>query len=157
LLVDRAIEVSQAAFDLHVSFVDASRSASSACEAVPPLFEFRNIALNPAHYRRMGQKTPAFGHHFQEIRKLSLNLRYHRTQRMMISQSKWRPLKRSSMLSIRVRLLQRSVHAKYAALFPVSPEPRLSATSNRTSVMALADRQCLSCRDMRDGLGDARS
>src|SRR5258706_2950008 len=32
--------------------------------------------------------------------KLSLNRRYHRTQRVMISRSKWRPLKRSSTLSM---------------------------------------------------------
>src|SRR5271166_6307931 len=42
-------------------------------------------------------------------RKLSLNLKYQRTQRMMISRSKWRPLKRSSMLSNRVRFLKRRV------------------------------------------------
>ena len=54
-------------------------------------------------------------------RKLSLNLRYQRTQRMMISRSKWRPLKRSSMLSIRVRFLQR--RGEYAPLLPFAPEP----------------------------------
>src|SRR5208282_4016566 len=47
-------------------------SASSACEAVPTLFEFRNIALDPAHYRRMGQRNPAFDHHFHEIAKAEL-------------------------------------------------------------------------------------
>ena len=50
LLVDRAIEVSPVAFDLHVGFIDPPGSASSACEAVPTLFEFQNIALDPAHY-----------------------------------------------------------------------------------------------------------
>src|SRR5208282_5003753 len=123
LLVDRAIEVSPAAFDLHVGFIDPPGSASSACEAVPTLFEFRNIALDPAHDRRMGQRNPAFDHHFHEIAKAELNRRYHRTQRMMISRSKWRPLKRSSMFSIRVRALQRGVHAKYAVLLPFAPEP----------------------------------
>ena len=49
LLVDRAIEVSPAAFDLHVGLVDAPGGAGSVREAVPPLFEFRNIALDPAH------------------------------------------------------------------------------------------------------------
>jgi hypothetical protein len=38
-------------------------------------------------------------------RKPSLNLKYQRTQRMMISRSKWRPLKSSSMLSMRVPVL----------------------------------------------------
>ena len=37
LLVDRAIEVSPAALDLHVGFIDPPGSASSACEAVPAL------------------------------------------------------------------------------------------------------------------------
>jgi putative transposase len=41
----------------------------------------------------------------------------------MISRSKWRPLKRSSMFSIRVSALQRGVHAKYAVLLPFAPEP----------------------------------
>jgi hypothetical protein len=52
-----------------------------------------------------------------------LNLRYQRTQRMMISRSKWRPLKRSSMLSIWVRFLQRRVCGEYAPLLPFAPEP----------------------------------
>ena len=49
LLVDRAIEVSPAAFDLHIGLVDAPGGAGSACEAVPPLFEFWDIArhVNP--------------------------------------------------------------------------------------------------------------
>ena len=72
LLVDRAIEVSPVAFDLHVGFIDPPGSASSACEAVPSLFEFRNIPLDPAHYRRMGQRNPAFDHHFHEIAKAEL-------------------------------------------------------------------------------------
>src|SRR5208282_1466380 len=41
-------------------------------------------------------------------RKLSLNLRYQRTQRMMISRSKWRPLKRSSMLNMLGQLHRRA-------------------------------------------------
>ena len=72
LLVDRAIEVSPVALDLHVGFIDPPGSASSACEAVPTLFEFRNIALDSAHYRRMGQRNPAFDHHFHEIAKAEL-------------------------------------------------------------------------------------
>src|SRR5208283_46428 len=41
-------------------------------------------------------------------RKLSLNRRYQRTQRMMISRSKWRPLKRSSMLNMLGQLHRRA-------------------------------------------------
>src|SRR5208283_3339670 len=37
LLVDRAIEVSPVALDLHVGFIDPPGSAGSACEAVPTL------------------------------------------------------------------------------------------------------------------------
>ena len=72
LLVDRAIEVSPAAFDLHVGLVDAPGGAGSVREAVPPLFEFRNIALDPAHDRGMGQGNSALGHHFHEISKAQL-------------------------------------------------------------------------------------
>jgi hypothetical protein len=69
LLVDRAIEVSPAAFDLYIGLVDAPGGAGSACEAVPPLFEFRDIARYPAHDRGMGQENSALGHHFHEISK----------------------------------------------------------------------------------------
>ena len=46
---------------------NADLPPSGAREAVPPLFEFRNIALDPAHDLRM--RNPAFGHHFDEVSK----------------------------------------------------------------------------------------
>src|SRR5664280_2136815 len=58
-------------------------------------------------------------------RKLSLNLRYQRTHRMMISRSKWRPLKRSSMLSIPVCVLKSRLSAEYAPLQAFAPEPAI--------------------------------
>jgi hypothetical protein len=62
--VDRAVKISPAPLDLHIGFVDSPGGARSAREAVPAPFEVRNIALDPAHYRRMGQRNPAFDHHF---------------------------------------------------------------------------------------------
>lgn len=69
LLIDGTVEISPADFNLDVGFVDAPGPTRFACEAVPALFEFRNIALDPAHDRRMGQSNSAFGHHFHEIPK----------------------------------------------------------------------------------------
>jgi len=55
--------------------------------------------------------------------KLSLNRRYQRTQRMMISRSKWRPLKRSSMLNMLGQLHRRLICREYAPLPLFAPEP----------------------------------
>ncbi len=70
--VDRAVEMSPAALDLHVGFIDSPGGARSAREAVPTPFEVRNMPLDPAHYRRMGQRNPAFEHHCHEIAKAEL-------------------------------------------------------------------------------------
>ena len=70
--VDRAVKISPAPLDLHVGFIDSPGGTRSAREAVPAPFEVRNIALDPAHYRRMGQRNPAFDHHFHEIAKAEL-------------------------------------------------------------------------------------
>ena len=70
--VDRAVKISPAPLDLHVGFIDSPGGTLSAREAVPAPFEVRNIALDPAHYRRMGQRNPAFDHHFHEIAKAEL-------------------------------------------------------------------------------------
>ena len=96
LFVDGTIEIGPATLDFDVGFVDALRLAHRASKAVPALFEFRGIALDPPHDRRVRQRKPTLGHHLDEITKLSLYRRYQRTQSPMISLSKWRPLKRSS-------------------------------------------------------------
>jgi hypothetical protein len=75
LLVDGSVKLSPAAFDLDVGFVDAPAGAGSACEAVAALFEFRNIAPDPAHDRRMGEKIPRSAIISARSRKLSLSLR----------------------------------------------------------------------------------
>src|ERR1700722_18653870 len=56
-------------------------------------------------------------------RKLSLERRYQRTQRTIISRSKWRPLKSSSMLSTRQLYRSNNQPASYAALTQFAPEP----------------------------------
>ena len=71
-LVDGAVEIDPTPLDLDVGLVDAPRSAGLASEAVPPFFELWNIALDPAHDRRMSQRQSAFGHHFHEIPKAEL-------------------------------------------------------------------------------------
>src|SRR5580693_4770623 len=53
LFVDRTIEIGPASFDFDVGFVDAPGSTREASEAVPALFEFRDIALDPTHGRRV--------------------------------------------------------------------------------------------------------
>ena len=69
LFVDRTVEIGPASFDFHVGFVDAPGSSRRASEAAPALFEFRDIALDPTHDRRVRQGEPAFGHHLDEITK----------------------------------------------------------------------------------------
>ncbi len=72
LLVDRTVKISPLPFDLHIGFVDPPGCADPAGEAVPPLFEFRNIARYPAHDRRVSQGNFALGHHFHKISKAEL-------------------------------------------------------------------------------------
>jgi hypothetical protein len=72
LFVDRTIEVSPAAFDLGVGFIDPPRGASPACEAVPAFFEFGDVTRYPAHDHRMDQANSPLGHHFHEISKAEL-------------------------------------------------------------------------------------
>ncbi len=140
LAVDRAIEAGPAALDLHGCFVDARplafpigfayrnlkpappRGAGSASEPAPAPFKLGNIAF-PAHDCVWSSKTPRSAIISTRSRKLSLNRRRQRTQRMMISRSKWRPLKRSSMFSIGLCILQRRICGDYAPLQPFAPEP----------------------------------
>src|ERR1700677_2835181 len=56
-------------------------------------------------------------------RKLSLYRRYQRTQRTMISRSKWRPLKSSSTLNMQVSFTKSYAAAKYARLLIFAPQP----------------------------------
>lgn len=70
-LVDGAVEIGPPTLDLDVDLIHAPRSAALAREAVPPLFELRSVALDPAHDGRMGQRQAAFGHHFPEDRSCS--------------------------------------------------------------------------------------
>src|ERR1700722_17323976 len=52
LFVDGTIEIGPASFDFDVGFVDAPGLTREAGEAVPALFEFRDIAFDPTHDRR---------------------------------------------------------------------------------------------------------
>ena len=56
-------------------------------------------------------------------RKLSLNPRYYRTHRMMVSRSKWRPLKRSSMLGMLVGFVVSLVSRQICPACLFAPEP----------------------------------
>src|SRR5580693_2062375 len=69
LFVDGTIEIGPATLDFDVGFVDAPGLAHRASKAVPALFEFRRIALDPPHDRRVRQRKPALGHHLHEITK----------------------------------------------------------------------------------------
>ena len=53
IAVDDAIKLGPAAFDLHVSFIDAPCPASFACEPVLTLFDLGDVALDPTHDRRV--------------------------------------------------------------------------------------------------------
>src|SRR5258706_8308474 len=72
LFVDSTIKIGPASFDFDVGLVDAPGPAHRASEAVPALFEFRNIALDPTHDCRVRQGEPAFGHHLDEVSKAEL-------------------------------------------------------------------------------------
>src|SRR5258708_30458081 len=69
LFVDPPIEIGPSSFDFDVGFVDAPGPTNRASEAVPALFEFRDIALDPTHDRGVRQREPAFGHHLDEVSK----------------------------------------------------------------------------------------
>src|SRR5580693_6700556 len=69
LFVDGTIEIAPATLDFDVGFVDAPGLAHRASKAVPALFEFRRIALDPPHDRRVRQRKPTLGHHLHEITK----------------------------------------------------------------------------------------
>src|SRR5271170_226684 len=69
LFVDGTIEIGPATLDFDVGFVDAPGLAHRASKAVPALFEFRRIALDPPHDRRVRQRKPTLGHHLHEITK----------------------------------------------------------------------------------------
>ena len=69
LFVDGTIEIGPAPFDFDVGFVDPPGATREAGEAVPALFELRDIALDPTHDRRVRQREPAFSHHLDEIAK----------------------------------------------------------------------------------------
>jgi len=123
LLVDSAIEVSPAAFDLHVGLVDAPRGAGPACKAIPPLFEFRDIALDLAHDRRMGERNTPLGHHLYEISKAELEPEIPADAEDNDLPVEMAPFEKISMPSIRVRFLKRRVCGDYASLQPFAPEP----------------------------------
>jgi hypothetical protein len=57
---------------------------------------------------------------------------YQRTQRAIISRSKWRPLKSSSMLSTRQLYRSNNQPASYAALTQFAPEPARCSTAHKT-------------------------
>ena len=83
LFVDRTIEVSPAAFDLYVGFIDPPGGASSAREAVPPLFEFRDIgAEGPTARKRTLRKRffPENAASDRRIRRFSGFWRYYCVQ-----------------------------------------------------------------------------
>ena len=72
LTVGGAIEIGPLALDLDVGFVDPPRPPSFAGAEVPSLFEFSNLALNPAHDRRVRQIDAALGHHLDDIPEAQL-------------------------------------------------------------------------------------
>ena len=72
LFVDRAIEVGPTAFDLNIGLVDLPGDACLVGETIPSPFEFRHIAPDPAHDRRMRQRNASLGHHLHEISQAEL-------------------------------------------------------------------------------------
>ncbi|WP_409455290.1 hypothetical protein [Methylosinus sp. H3A] len=71
-LIDGAVEIDLVALDFDVGLIDAPRSADLARETIPSLFKFRNVALNPAHDGRMGNRQAALRHHFHEVSEAEL-------------------------------------------------------------------------------------
>ena len=70
----------------------------------------------------LGQRNFGLGHHFHEISKAELEPEipaYAEDGDLLVEMG---PLKRSSMLSIRVRFLQKRVHSKYASFLLFAPE-----------------------------------
>jgi len=140
LFVDRTIEVSPAAFDLYVGFIDPPGGASSACEAVPPLFEFRDIARNPAHDRRMGQGNSALRHHFHEISKAELEPQIPADAEDDDFPVKMAALEKISNAQHSGSLPQKASFGEYAWLLPFAPEPRPKSGRLAPRVLALVEK-----------------
>jgi hypothetical protein len=119
---DPALGIDPTTLDLDVGLVDAPRPADLAREAVPTLLELGNVAQERRMMVVWARDNPRSAIISTRSRKLSLYRRYQRTQRMMMSRSKWRPLKSSSTLSIKITL-RPSPPGDYAPFTPFAPEP----------------------------------
>jgi hypothetical protein len=117
-----------ATFDLHVGLVDPPTHANLATESAPTLFEFRDIAHDPARDPGVGKRNTPFGH-LDEILKSKLEPEIPAIQGMMISRPRRRSLKRSAMLSIQVRVLK----GRICLLGPFAREPKNTMAEPFTS------------------------
>src|ERR1700677_2607610 len=133
LFVDGTVEIGPASFDFDVGLVDAPGPSSWPSEAVPAFLEFGRIALNPTHDRRVRHGESTFGHHLHEITKAEFVAQIPADTEDDYFRSKWRPLKRSSMLSTRQLYRSNNQPASYAALTQFAPEPK-KATPRSTAV-----------------------
>ena len=73
--VHRSIEIGEigplAAY-LDISLIDSPGATSGPSKTIPAFDEFWCIPADPTQNRRMGDLQPAFGHHLDQITKLSL-------------------------------------------------------------------------------------
>src|SRR4029453_12394456 len=67
ILVNPAIEVAPASFDLYVGFVDTPRHSNRPDIWSPPLLKFGHVALNPAHNGGVGQLYMALRPHLRQV------------------------------------------------------------------------------------------
>src|SRR5260370_15323084 len=88
LLIDRAIQVNPLALYLNVGLIHAPGVTHSPRILVPAFFEVRHVALHPSQDGRMSEGDSVLAHHLDQVTRVSLNVRYHLMQRMMISWSK---------------------------------------------------------------------
>src|ERR1700758_5572430 len=118
LLIDGAIEVDPLAFDFDVGFIHTPGVADWPCVMIPALSgtyccTHRRIVV----WHRVMPRSAII---WTRSRKLSLKVRYHRTQSTMISWSKCRPLNRSC---AEVGSVIPAVTARMPAFQQFEPEP----------------------------------
>src|SRR5271157_5728013 len=91
LLIDGAIEVDPLAFDFDVGFIHTPRVTDRGCVMIPALLEFPTYCCTHRRIVVWDRVMPRSAIIWTRSRKLSLNVMYHLTHRMMISWSKCRP------------------------------------------------------------------
>jgi len=67
--INGTVKIDPLATDLHIRLVDSPGTTTGPRKPIPPLYELRREASDPAHDCRMRQRQTALGHHFNRVSK----------------------------------------------------------------------------------------